>query len=151
MGLADQGRDRFLALPPRTRRVVLRAFGRRAPWDPGFDFHAPDCPPGLKTGPPSFVGVGVQKAGTTWWFSLIERHPGVYAHPGFHKERHFFSQFWARDFSDADVAEYHRWFPRPPGMLTGEWTPDYASAHWVAPMLHAAAPEAKLLLMLRDP
>ena len=36
----------------------------------------PPCPPGMTIGPPDFVGVGVPKAGTSWWFSLILAHPG---------------------------------------------------------------------------
>ncbi|MGH9066017.1 MAG: hypothetical protein ACRD0J_00610 [Acidimicrobiales bacterium] len=97
------------------------------------------------------MGVGVQKAGTTWWYSLLARHPGIYEHRAFHKERHFFSPFWAGGFGPADAAEYHRWFPRPPGQITGEWTPDYLHQHWVGPLLHRAAPEARLLVLLRDP
>ena len=31
------------------------------------------------TGPPDFVGIGAQKAGTTWWFDAICAHPEVYA------------------------------------------------------------------------
>ena len=29
-------------------------------------------------GPPDFVGIGVQKAGTTWWFELLLTHPDQY-------------------------------------------------------------------------
>ena len=35
--------------------------------------------------------------------------------------------------------------------MTGEWTPVYLAAPWVPAMLAAAAPEAKLLVTLRDP
>ncbi|MGH9103586.1 MAG: sulfotransferase domain-containing protein [Acidimicrobiales bacterium] len=151
MGLRDITRTGFLRLPPSTRRAVLGALGRRGPWDPRFDRHAPGAGPGLVTGPPDFVGVGVQKAGTTWWYSLLALHPDVYDHVAFHKERHFFSPFWAGGFGPGDVAEYHRWFPRPPGQLTGEWTPDYLHQHWVAPLLRRSAPEARIMVLLRDP
>jgi len=50
----------------------------------------PPPPPGFVTGPPDFVGVGAQKAGTTWWFRLIEAHPGVYHDPDQRPELHFF-------------------------------------------------------------
>src|SRR6266567_1197953 len=94
----------------------------------------------------------MQKAGTTWWFSLLEQHPQVYNDPRFHKERHFFSHFWMKEFSPPhSVEEYYRWFPRPVGMVTGEWTPDYAHYPWVAPLLRIAAPSAALLVLLRDP
>jgi len=34
--------------------------------------------------------VGAQKAGTTWWFRIIEAHPGVYHDPDQRPELHFF-------------------------------------------------------------
>jgi hypothetical protein len=151
MNVADPFRRRFDALPPRTRRILRDLVGQRAQWDPRFTFRPPPSDPDLETGPPSFVGVGVQKAGTTWWFALIAAHPAVYVHPGVHKERHFFGRFWAREFTDSDSAEYHRWFPRTRGMVTGEWSPDYAIEPWMPPLLFASAPEAKLLFMVRDP
>jgi hypothetical protein len=75
----------------------------------------------------------------------------MYEHPGFHKERHFFDRFWAGGFEERDVAEYHRWFPRPPGRKAGEWTPDYLHQDWVAPLLVRAAPQARVVALLRDP
>jgi len=101
--------------------------------------------------PPDFVGIGVQKAGTTWWHGLVEAHPGVHRVPGAHKERHFFDRFAVQDFDEPEVCLYHRWFVRPPGALGGEWTPDYCHQPWVAPLLARAAPEARLLVLLRDP
>ena len=149
--LRSAARARFLVLSPKVRRSVLRAAGRRAPWDPGFDFTPPAVGPDLVTGPPDFVGVGVQRAGTTWWFSLIEQHPQLYSHPGLHKERHFFARFSVDTFDEGHVAQYHGWFPRPPGRRTGEWTPDYVAWPWAPPFLRRAAPDARLLVLLRDP
>jgi hypothetical protein len=130
---------------------VLRALGKRAPWDPGFDHRAPQVGADLAIGPPDFVGIGAQKAGTSWWYSLMLSHPGIYGHETFHKERHFFDRFHSRAFTADDVTGYHEWFPRPVGRQTGEWTPDYLNYHWVAPLLRRAAPDAKLLVLLRDP
>ncbi len=142
----------FLKLPPSLQRQALHAVGRYAPWEAGFDQHAPVPAPGLVVGPPDFVGVGVQKAGTSWWFNVITAHPGAYHHRDFHKERHFFShRYLSASLSAGDVAEYHRWFPRPTTRITGEWTPDYLHQHWTPSMLRVAAPQAKLLVLLRDP
>jgi hypothetical protein len=102
-------------------------------------------------GPPDFVGIGVQKAGTTWWYELLAAHPGVSARSDIHKERHFLSRFGTVGFGPDDIAAYHGWFPRRPGTLAGEWTPDYLYFPWVAPLLARAAPETRLILMLRDP
>ncbi len=151
MSLRDEAKKGFLRLPPGMRRGLLHALGRYAPWEEGFDFTPPRPAPGEVAGPPDFVGIGVQKAGTTWWYDLIVSHPRVSAHPGLHKERHYLDRFGAVPFSAADVAGYHGWFPRPPGTVTGEWTPDYFSYPWVPPLLRRAAPQARLLLLLRDP
>ncbi len=141
----------FMRVPPATRRRILHALGRYAPWEPEFDFTPPALAPGQHTGPPDFVGIGVQKAGTTWWYERIISHPAIFAPAGIHKERHYFDRFCARPMSPADEAVYHGWFPRPAGMLTGEWTPDYFTFPWVPRLLARAAPDARLLLLLRDP
>jgi hypothetical protein len=103
------------------------------------------------TGAPDFVGIGVQKAGTTWWHGLVAAHPQVSARPDLHKERHYFDRFAVKAFGPADVAEYHGWFPRQPGRLAGEWTPDYVHMPWVPTLIAQAAPEARFLVLLRDP
>ena len=122
------------------------------PWQPDHDRCPPPCPDGLEVGPPNFVGLGVQKAGTSWWYGLIVDHPDVYHHPGLDKERHFHNFVGvARDPSDQLAADYAGWFPRPSGKLTGEWTPDYLRFHWLPRFLRALAPEARLLVLLRDP
>jgi hypothetical protein len=138
-------------LPPQARLRLLHGLGRFAPWESGFDFTPPVLDPGEKAGPPDFVGIGVQKAGTTWWYELIAAHPDVSTHPGIHKERHFLSRFATQSFGPADIEDYHGWFPRRAGTLAGEWTPDYLDFPWVPPLLAQAAPHTRLLLMLRDP
>jgi hypothetical protein len=149
--LSELARTSFLRLPGSVQRTVLHAGGRYAPWEDGFDFTPPSPDPGEVTGPPDFVGIGAQKAGTTWWFGLLASHPGVAHRDDIHKERHFFDRFAARSFGPADREGYHGWFPRQPGMATGEWTPDYLHQAWVPPLLAEAAPQARLLVLLRDP
>lgn len=123
---------------------------------PGFDGGVdvppavPACPPGQRTGPPDFVGVGVQRCGTTRWFDLIASHPQV-ARPVRAKELHYFDRFYATPYAPADSERYHDYFPRADGQVVGEWTPLYMSAPWVAPLLAQAAPQAKVLVLLRDP
>ena len=64
---------------------------------------------------------------------------------------HFLSQFAVGRFDAGQVDRYHGLFPRRPGMLAGEWTPTYLGDPWVAPLLGTAAPEARILLLLREP
>jgi Sulfotransferase family len=106
-------------------------------------------PAGWVTGPPHFVGVGAQRAGTKWWYRMISDHPAVEPAPG--KELHFFDDYADRPFTDDDVLAYHRMLPRPEGLVTGEWTPRYMVDFWTPAMLRRAAPDARVLVLLRDP
>jgi hypothetical protein len=94
--------------------------------------------------------VGAQRAGTTWWYQLVGAHPEVAAEPG-DKELHYLTQYWQEPFGDDDLTRYAEFFPRPPGKLAGEWSPGYMAHFWVPPLLRKAAPDARLLVVLRDP
>jgi sulfotransferase family protein len=114
----------------------------------------PSCPEGWHAGPPDFVGVGAQRCGTTWWHRVVCAHPGVCFEPRIHaKEIHFFDTLGDRSgLSPADIERYQRYFPRPPGgLLTGEWTPRYMQDPWVPGQLTQAAPDVRVLMLLRDP
>jgi hypothetical protein len=67
------------------------------------------------------------------------------------KELHFFDQAWEEPFGDADVARYARYFPRPEGGVAGEWTPGYLIDFWTPELVARAAPQARVLVLLRDP
>jgi hypothetical protein len=109
---------------------------------------APEIPDGWTLGPPDFVGVGVQKGGTTWWWTLLAAHPDMVSRI---KETHHLIRMGWRPMGEEEVASYHRLFPRPEGGVTGEWTPRYMAAPGVSDNLVACAPDAKLLALLRDP
>lgn len=111
----------------------------------------PECPAGWTTGAPDFVIFGAQKSGTTWWFRLIEQHPGVVQPATQRPELHFFDRLWDEWPTEEHIARYHRYFPRPEGKLAGEKTPEYLNCAWVPPMVKLAAPEAKAIVLLRDP
>jgi hypothetical protein len=104
---------------------------------------------GWSYGPPDWIGVGVQKSGTSWWHRLICEHPAMIGTVP--KELHFFDQFWQRSFTDDDAALYSQYFPRPLGSWAGEWTPRYLLDYWVPPLIARAAPKAKIVVILRDP
>lgn len=143
--------EAFLRLPTSVQRTALHALGRYAPWEEKFDFSPPVLRLDETAGPPDFVGVGVQKAGTSWWHALIVAHPGVTHRGDIHKERHFLAQFGDRPFDQAAIDDYHGWFPRVRGSISGEWTPDYLWYPWLPEILYRAAPETRLLVLLRDP
>jgi hypothetical protein len=117
-------------------------------------------PPGWAFAPPDFVGVGAQRSGTSWWHRLILDHPRVEGprtliaserDKARSKELHYFDRFETAPFSPADAETYTRFFPRPPGALSGEWTPRYMHDYWTPRLVQLAAPQAKVLVMLRDP
>lgn len=136
--------------PSRWRRLRRRMRGGTWPTDVTPPAK-PDQPPGWKLAPPDFVGVGVQRAGTSWWFGLLAEHPDIASPNGRRKELHYFDEFWRKEFDEAARREYCSYFPRPPGQLAGEWTPRYMHDGWTPALLAAAAPETKLLILLRDP
>jgi hypothetical protein len=109
----------------------------------------PPCPAGWDVGPPTFVGVGTQKSGTQWWSHHLFAHPDA-VRP-VRKELHYFQHGWEGPFGEEGINLYHRYFPQRPGIVTGEWTPRYVMDPWTPPRLRAAAPDAKLLVLLRDP
>jgi hypothetical protein len=138
----------------RLERLRAAPFAIRSspPADGGVDQppEPPACPPGWSIGPPDFVGVGVQRCGTSRWYRLIADHPDVVG-LGSGKELHYFDRFHSGGWKATDAADYHRYFPRPEGHIAGEWTPAYASAPWVPQLLAQSAPDARLLVLLRDP
>jgi hypothetical protein len=111
----------------------------------------PACPQGWRIAPPDYVGLGAQKAGTSWWDALIHEHPDVYRVSGMPKELHVFDHAWEERFDEGDAHGYARYFPRPPGGLAGEWTPGYLIDFWTPELVARVAPQARVLILLRDP
>jgi hypothetical protein len=110
----------------------------------------PETPPGWRTGPPDFVGMGTIRSGTTWWHYLISCHPDVARAPGRPKEVRYFNQF-SHTCQRPDPQVYYEYFPRPQGKQCGEWSPRYMFDPWTPPLLAQLAPQAKLLVLVRDP
>jgi hypothetical protein len=154
MGLKDPQRQEVPSWLTTARWHGHRAIRRvtRQRFDGGVHVPAPPppCPPGWHVGPPSFVGIGGQRCGTTRWFDLIIAHPEV-VHPPLTKELDYFDRFYAGGFTDTHTSEYHDYFPRDGNRKVGEWSPLYLCAPWVPRLLAKAAPDARLLVLLRDP
>lgn len=103
---------------------------------------------------PHFVIVGAQKAGTTSLYSYLLQHPQVL--PAERKEVHFFDLNWERG---------ERWYrshlptkgemerASSPGRpaVTGEASPYYLFHPHAPARLARLLPEAKIIVMLRDP
>ena len=146
---------------------------------------------------PDVLGIGATKAGTTWLYKQLCRHPGIWMTPN--KEISFFTATqpagvgrdnprsrlaydvfrlgWHRDLvcfvlgiRSMEDLEHLRWWVRfysghrddrwyrslfaraPQGSLAGEFSPVYESCGAVdIRHMHAIAPHAKLLFMIREP
>lgn len=92
-----------------------------------------------------FLGIGAQKAGTTWLYERLRNHPRLCFPAG--KEVHFWDNHLRRG-----VEWYRRLFAVDDGKLHGEITPRYAilSADKIR-ACHAAFPHLKIIYTLRNP
>lgn len=95
---------------------------------------------------PNFLLLGAPKCGSATLHGALARHPDIcMARP---KETRFF-------LLEAERGVEHYWrtyFPHYAGQpLAGEASPGYFVAPFVAPLLREALPDARFLLLLRDP
>ena len=94
---------------------------------------------------PDFLGLGVQKGGTTTLHRLLERHPSVFLPPV--KEVHYFSLH----FGEGEAWYRNQFASAASGQRCGEVTPYYLFHPEVPQRVHALLPKARLIVLLRDP
>jgi sulfotransferase family protein len=96
---------------------------------------------------PTFVGIGVPRAGTTWLHALLAAHPDVYM-PTQRKEIRFFDRYF-----DRGLPWYETFFETEGGRhaAVGEISPQYFYPRECPERIASTLPEAKLLVMLRHP
>ncbi|HLU95796.1 MAG TPA: sulfotransferase [Thermobifida alba] len=111
---------------------------------------------------PDFLIAGVPKAGTTALHTALQQHPDLFMSRV--KEPKFFLTDGPPPDSggpgDADTYREHVWrrdeyealfADAPPGTLTGESTPFYLYDPDAQRRIHAAIPEVRIIVTLRDP
>lgn len=102
---------------------------------------------------PSFVVAGETKCGTTTLYRFMTRHPGIL--PADVKEPNNFIEYGAsplfcrQHFPLRATAMLRRL--REPRVITGEASAEYLSKARVPEAVAAVVPDAKLIVMLRDP
>ncbi len=103
----------------------------------------------MNHGIPNFIGIGAQRCGTTWLDAQLRKHPQAYL-PTRRKEVHYFDQYF-----DRGPEWYQAFFPeqevRDTHVAIGEITPKYLFDPLVAERIHRYRPEAKLIVILRNP
>lgn len=93
-----------------------------------------------------FLGIGAQKAGTSWLAEMLSLHPNVAFPAG--KEVHFWSNPAVRD----QVESYKALFPAEEGKKSGEITPAYAILPTdIIARIHTHFPRIPLFYSVRDP
>lgn len=102
---------------------------------------------------PDYVIIGAQKSGTTSMYRYLKKHPQI--KPAYEKSIQFF------DFNfDKGIDWYRSYFPRKDEMVhvdrgwyyqTGESSPYYFFHPLVPERMAQVLPDAKLILMLRNP
>ena len=100
---------------------------------------------------PSWLGIGAQRCGTTWFMDLLTQHPQVDIVDGV-KEHHWLYRYGlTQEWDEGARKEYRDTFSSP-DLKLGEWTPYYLRASWIAHIVADVVPaETPLLVLLRDP
>ena len=114
-------------------------------------------PEGWNRTGPDFIGVGVPKAGTSWWYFLILQHPDIVPHRMFlrsrpvSKELHYFQHFLFQPLDDEAGINYKKAFAAPPGCICGEFSTIYMHHPMNISNLYKICPDAKVIVLLRNP
>lgn len=94
---------------------------------------------------PDFLGVGGQKAGTTWLHANLACHPDLFLTSP--KELHYFDRGYR-----TRLREYARFFASAGDKVAGEITPAYQLLPAARiRMIRALCPTLKLILLVRNP
>ncbi|MCH2173236.1 sulfotransferase domain-containing protein [Myxococcota bacterium] len=95
---------------------------------------------------PNFLGIGAQKAGTTWLHQNLQKHPDFYFPPDIKEIRFFDARFYM------SLSEYAAYFEPAGQRLTGDITPGYgALGKRRIRFVRNLMPDLKLVLILRNP
>jgi hypothetical protein len=94
---------------------------------------------------PGFLGIGAQKAGTTWLHENLSCHPDLFLPP--EKELHYFDRH-----VDKPLSWYSKFFSAAGNRIPGDITPAYSFLDQARIRhIHSLIPQARLILILRDP
>lgn len=103
----------------------------------------------MHTKQPSFFIVGAPKAGTTALSKYLGRHPEIFVPP--RKELNYFNKGLVRVSPIKTLDEYLSFFAEGKGKICGEASPVYLRTPNAAKEIHDFNPDAKIIIMLREP
>jgi hypothetical protein len=105
---------------------------------------------GVSARGPAWLGIGAQRSGTTWFTDLLLQHPRVTLSRQQRKELHGLYSSLMDGWGEQEKESYRAMFDV--GGLSGECTPYYLRACWMAPLARdILPPEAPVIVLLRDP
>jgi len=98
---------------------------------------------------PTFLGIGVQRGGSTWLHTLLAGHPDIYM-PTRRKEIRFFDRYydrgldWYESFfcASEEAGKYQ---------AIGEISPEYYECEQCPERIFKTLPKIKMIIMLRHP
>ena len=94
--------------------------------------------------------IGVNKAGTSWLYYLLDHHPDVFMADA--KELYYFGEEGSEEEGPKTLKAYHRHFPFDQDYrYFGDATVMYYKSAATADEIRAYNPDAKLLAIVRDP
>jgi hypothetical protein len=98
---------------------------------------------------PTFLGIGVQRGGSTWLHTLLAGHPDVYM-PTIRKEIRFFDRYY-----ENGLGWYESFFCPPEDankyQAIGEISPEYYECQDCPERIFNTFPQIKMIMMLRHP
>lgn len=98
---------------------------------------------------PTFLGIGVQRGGSTWLHTLLASHPDVYM-PTIRKEIRFFDRYY-----ENGLGWYEGFFCPPEDaknyQAIGEISPEYYECEECPERIFNTFPQIKMIMMLRHP
>ena len=99
---------------------------------------------------PTFLGIGVPKAGSTWLYEVLSAHPRIWAPPD-EREVHFFDRYYEK----RGYSWYRKFFPDKDSSYraVGEITPHYlyCKPERIAALKSELPSIKRIILLLRNP
>lgn len=100
---------------------------------------------------PTFVCIGAPKCATTWLFACMSEHPDVFS-PDFKEINFFRVSRWGDDYDRYGLEFYARLFDDAPrNAVIGDFSPNLLEDPYAPERLRALLPDARLIVMLRNP
>lgn len=93
-----------------------------------------------------FLGIGVQKAGTTWLHRVLTTHPEIFMAEADDKDLRFFNAYYDRGYR-----WYERHFEGSNARRVGEFSTSYFYSKDAPERVYRYKPDMRLVLSLRDP